>query len=73
MQHNDQSPVYHPTDAGHIKVASHLMQFIKLKFDWNLYVASPEVIHDTAYWNDMLKLLGIKKGHGWHLSSLSWL
>jgi hypothetical protein len=54
MQHNDQSPVYHPTDAGHIKVASHLMQFIKLKFDWDLYATGPEVFHDTAYWNDMV-------------------
>ncbi|KUJ23359.1 GDSL-like Lipase/Acylhydrolase-like protein [Mollisia scopiformis] len=52
LQHNDIGPQYHPTDAGHIKLASHLMQYIKMKFDWPLYATGPEVFHDTLYWND---------------------
>jgi hypothetical protein len=54
MQHNDINPAYHPTDAGHIKVASHLIQYIKTKFDWPLYATGPEVFHQTEYWNDMV-------------------
>ncbi|KAH8799973.1 GDSL-like Lipase/Acylhydrolase-like protein [Hyaloscypha sp. PMI_1271] len=52
MQHNDIGPQWHPTDAGHIKVASHLIQYIKMKFDWVLYATGPEIFHDTLYWND---------------------
>jgi hypothetical protein len=54
MQHNDIGPQWHPTDAGHIKLASHLIQYIKLKFNWVLYATGPEVFHDTTYWNDMV-------------------
>jgi hypothetical protein len=34
LQHNDMNfaALPHPTDVGHVKVASHLMQFIKLTF-----------------------------------------
>jgi len=53
MQHNDIGPQYHPTDVGHVKIASHLIQYIKLKFNWILYATGPEVQHDTLYWNDM--------------------
>ncbi|RDW92509.1 hypothetical protein BP5796_01903 [Coleophoma crateriformis] len=53
MQHNDIGPQYHPTDVGHVKVASHLIQYIKIKFGWILYATGPEVQHDTLYWNDM--------------------
>jgi hypothetical protein len=53
MQHNDIGPQYHPTDVGHIKIASHLIQYIKLKFNWILYATGPEIQHDTIYWNDM--------------------
>jgi hypothetical protein len=49
MQHNDIGPQYHPTDVGHIKIASHLIQYIKLKFKWVLYATGPEVQHDTLY------------------------
>ncbi|KAH8597932.1 GDSL-like Lipase/Acylhydrolase-like protein [Bisporella sp. PMI_857] len=52
LQHNDYGPQYHPTDVGHIKIASHLIQYIKLKFDWLLYATGPEVQHETLYWND---------------------
>lgn len=45
-------PIYHPTDVGQIKVASHLLQFIKMKFDWELGARGPEVFHETLYWND---------------------
>lgn len=51
FQHNDIGPQYHPTDVGHIKVASHLMQYIHLKFGWNFLAQGPEVQHDTLYWN----------------------
>ncbi|KAK5174868.1 uncharacterized protein LTR77_000004 [Saxophila tyrrhenica] len=52
LQHNDIGPLYHPTDVGHIKLASHLMQYIKLTFGWVLDQTGPEVQHDTLYWND---------------------
>ncbi|KAK3367085.1 Lipase, GDSL-like protein [Lasiosphaeria ovina] len=52
MQHNDIGPGYHPTDVGAIKVASHLQQFIKMTFQWDLYATGPEVYHDTLYWNN---------------------
>ncbi|KAI1099584.1 SGNH hydrolase-type esterase domain-containing protein [Jackrogersella minutella] len=52
MQHNDIGPQYHPTDVGAIKVASHLIQFIKLTFVWDLVATGPELFHDTLYWND---------------------
>lgn len=50
LEHNDIGPQYHPTDVGHIKVASHLMQYIKLIFGWELEQTGPEVQHDTLYW-----------------------
>ncbi|KAG9978907.1 SGNH hydrolase, partial [Aureobasidium melanogenum] len=52
LQHNDIGPLYHPTDVGYIKLASHLMQYIKLKFDWVFGATGPEVQADTLYWND---------------------
>lgn len=52
LQHNDMSPQYHPTDVGAIKVASHVLQYIKLKLGWELLATGPEVQHDTLYWND---------------------
>jgi hypothetical protein len=42
LQHNDVAPQWHPTDVGQIKVASHLMQYINLKFGWDLYATGPE-------------------------------
>ncbi|EMR80457.1 putative gdsl-like lipase acylhydrolase domain protein [Botrytis cinerea BcDW1] len=53
MQHNDINPAYHPTDVGHIKVASHLIQYVRMKFGWELYANGPEIFHDTLYWNDI--------------------
>ncbi|KAI1437032.1 Lipase, GDSL-like protein [Xylaria sp. CBS 124048] len=52
LQHNDIGPQWHPTDVGAIKVASHLLQYIKLTFGWDLVSTGPEVFHDTLYWND---------------------
>ncbi|CAJ2504314.1 Uu.00g117080.m01.CDS01 [Anthostomella pinea] len=52
LQHNDIGPQYHPTDVGAVKVASHLTQFIHLKFGWELLATGPEVQHGTLYWND---------------------
>ena len=52
MAHNDIGPEWHPTDVGHLKLASHLIQYIKLKFNWVLYATGPEIQHDTLYWND---------------------
>ncbi|KAJ3578359.1 hypothetical protein NPX13_g2206 [Xylaria arbuscula] len=52
LQHNDIGPQYHPTDVGAIKVASHLLQYIKLTFGWDLVATGPEVFHETLYWND---------------------
>lgn len=42
MQHNDIAPLWHPTDVGAIKVASHLQQFIRMKFGWDFYATGPE-------------------------------
>ncbi len=42
LQHNDIAPQWHPTDVGAIKVASHLQQFIKLTFGWELEATGPE-------------------------------
>ena len=33
LRHNDIGPQYHPTDIGHIKLASLLMHYIKMNFD----------------------------------------
>ncbi|XDG07895.1 hypothetical protein ABKA04_007510 [Annulohypoxylon sp. FPYF3050] len=52
LQHNDIGPQWHPTDVGAIKVASHLSQYIKLTFGWDLVATGPEIFHDTLYWND---------------------
>ncbi|KAK1758626.1 SGNH hydrolase-type esterase domain-containing protein [Echria macrotheca] len=52
MQHNDIGPQWHPTDVGAIKVASHLLQYIKMTFGWELEATGPEVFHETLYWND---------------------
>ncbi|KAF2116546.1 acetylxylan esterase [Lophiotrema nucula] len=52
LQHNDYGPGYHPTDVGHIKIASHVLQYIRLKFGWELGAYGPEVQHETLYWNN---------------------
>lgn len=52
LEHNDIGPLYHPTDVGHVKLASHLMQYIRLVFGWDLEQTGPEVQHATLYWND---------------------
>ncbi|KAB8069341.1 SGNH hydrolase-type esterase domain-containing protein [Aspergillus leporis] len=52
LQHNDISPGGHPTDVGHLKVASHLMQWAKVKLGWEFGATGPEVQHDTTYWNN---------------------
>lgn len=52
LQHNDLAPPDHPTDVGHLKIASHLMQWTKIKLGWELGATGPEVQHDTEYWNN---------------------
>ncbi|KAK4499790.1 hypothetical protein PRZ48_007976 [Zasmidium cellare] len=52
LEHNDISPAGHPTDVADVKLASHLMQYIKLIFGWDLEQEGPEVQHQTTYWND---------------------
>lgn len=42
LQHNDIGPQWHPTDVGQIKVASHLTQYISLKFGWDMMATGPE-------------------------------
>ena len=48
----DINPQYHPTDVGHVKLASHLLQYIKMNFNFVFGATGPEVQHDTLYWND---------------------
>jgi hypothetical protein len=52
LQYNDNGPGFHPTDFGHIKVASHLMQYIRMQFGWDFAATGPEVQHETTYWNN---------------------
>ncbi|KAK0718871.1 SGNH hydrolase-type esterase domain-containing protein [Apiosordaria backusii] len=52
LQHNDMGPQWHPTDVGAIKVASHLQEFVRMRFGWELEATGPEVWHETEYWND---------------------
>lgn len=42
LQYNDISPMWHPTDVAQIKVASHLIQWIKLRFGWEMEARGPE-------------------------------
>lgn len=51
LQYNDINPKNHPTDVGHIKLASHLLQWVRLVLRWNLEPLG-EVQHGTLYWND---------------------
>ncbi|KAJ5143222.1 CAZyme family CE2 [Penicillium bovifimosum] len=51
LQHNDINPKNHLTDVGHVKIASHLLQWVKLVLRWNLEPTG-EVQSGTAYWND---------------------
>ncbi|KAJ5805959.1 Esterase SGNH hydrolase-type subgroup [Penicillium pulvis] len=51
LQHNDINPKNHPTDVGHIKLASHLLQWTRMVMRWKLEPMG-EVQHGTLYWND---------------------
>ncbi|CAI7662585.1 unnamed protein product [Penicillium pancosmium] len=51
LQHNDINPKNHPTDVGHIKLASHLLQWVRLVLRWELEPLG-EVTHGTLYWNN---------------------
>ncbi|KAJ5234650.1 uncharacterized protein N7469_003818 [Penicillium citrinum] len=52
LQHNDINPKNHPTDVGHIKLASHLLQWVRVVLRWELEPLG-EVTHGTLYWNNM--------------------
>lgn len=52
LQQNDIGPQYHPTDVGQIKIASHLQQYVKLKFGYEFGATGPQVQSGTLYWND---------------------
>lgn len=52
LQHDDIGPHYHPADFGHVKIASHALQYIRIKFAWEFAATGPEVQHETMYWND---------------------
>ncbi|PGH11883.1 hypothetical protein AJ80_06948 [Polytolypa hystricis UAMH7299] len=55
LRHNDIAPQWHPTDVGQIKVASHLLEFVKAKFGWEYGQGDnggAEVFPQTLYWND---------------------
>ncbi|KAJ5888721.1 CAZyme family CE2 [Penicillium taxi] len=51
LQHNDIGPKNHPTDIGHIKIASHLLQWVRVVLRWNIEPMG-EVQHGTEYWNN---------------------
>ncbi|OJJ54272.1 hypothetical protein ASPSYDRAFT_50320 [Aspergillus sydowii CBS 593.65] len=52
LQQNDIGPMWHPTDVGHIKIAAHFMQWVKIKFGWEMEATGPMVHSGTLYWND---------------------
>ncbi|KAL2862828.1 SGNH/GDSL hydrolase family protein [Aspergillus lucknowensis] len=52
LQHNDIAPQWHPTDVGHVKAAAHFMQWVKIKFGWEMEATGPMVHSGTLYWND---------------------
>ncbi|KAL4805360.1 SGNH hydrolase-type esterase domain-containing protein [Aspergillus unguis] len=52
LGHNDINPKNHPTDVGHIKIASHLLQWTNLMLGWELNPRG-EMQHGTLYWNNM--------------------
>ncbi|KAI9373476.1 SGNH hydrolase-type esterase domain-containing protein [Aspergillus egyptiacus] len=52
LQHNDNGPKLHPTDVGHIKIAAHLMQWVKMTFGWEMEAVGPMVHSGTLYWNN---------------------
>ncbi|KAL4913968.1 SGNH hydrolase-type esterase domain-containing protein [Aspergillus aurantiobrunneus] len=52
LSHNDINPMNHPTDVGHIKIASHLLQWTNLILGWELNPRG-EMQPGTLYWNDM--------------------
>ncbi|RMZ19492.1 hypothetical protein D0859_16514 [Hortaea werneckii] len=54
LQHNDLGPLYQPTDVGHVKLASHLMMYVKWVFGWEFEMDGGEVQHQTLYWNDQM-------------------
>ncbi|KAJ9289391.1 CAZyme family CE2 [Paecilomyces variotii] len=51
LAHNDINPKNHPTDVGHIKLASHLLQWTRVVLGWELEPTG-EMTHSTLYWND---------------------
>lgn len=44
LQHNDIGPQWHPTDVGAVKIASHLIQYIRMTFGWELRATGPEYV-----------------------------
>ena len=57
MQHNDIGPQWHPTDVGAIKVASHLLQYIKLTFGWALEATGPEYVASSPGKEKVMRVL----------------
>ncbi|OJJ00844.1 hypothetical protein ASPVEDRAFT_40356 [Aspergillus versicolor CBS 583.65] len=52
LSHNDINPKNHPTDVGHIKIASHLLQWTNLMLGWELNPRG-QMTSQTLYWNNM--------------------
>jgi hypothetical protein len=38
MQHNDIGPLYHLTDVGHVKIVSHMIQYVHQVDVWMGFV-----------------------------------
>ncbi|RPA78625.1 SGNH hydrolase [Ascobolus immersus RN42] len=53
LQHNDIGPgTWHPTDTGHMKVASELRSYLKVKFGWEAEESGDMVHSGTYIYND---------------------
>ncbi|THC92783.1 hypothetical protein EYZ11_007744 [Aspergillus tanneri] len=51
LQQNDIALESHLTDFGNVKIASHLMQWIKGRFGFGMETKGGEILHGTRYWN----------------------
>jgi lysophospholipase L1-like esterase len=45
LAHNDIGPQWHYTDVGNAKLAAAMVQYIKMKFGWEVEGAGPEILH----------------------------
>jgi hypothetical protein len=57
--HNDIGPQWHYTDVGHVKMASALMQYVRMKFGWEVeeMASGPEVLSGKSVFTFQWRLV----------------